>query len=493
VGCRSLHDGALGNWSAGPHGGFYRGAPRARRALKARMAIVGSACALTCTLKGGAARTCDDLPGKPASRAWKVRRTLCEGAAMLSIYSVSDVNRHIKQIVEGDEALSGIWVRGEISNFTYHTSGHMYFSLKDASARLRCVMFRGNNARLKFMPADGMLVFAFGSVGVYEKAGDVQLYVEDMMPAGTGSLYLAFLQLREKLAVEGLLDASRKRPLPRFPSVVGVVTSPTGAAVRDVITVISRRAPGTTVLVVPAQVQGDEAPESIVKALELVNRASALIDVVIVGRGGGSIEDLWAFNDERVARAIAGCKVPVISAVGHETDFTIADFVADRRAPTPSAAAEMAVPDLAETRQALLQLSLRLEAAAKAEVRRHREWFERVARSHVFRFPQDITRDHRQRLGDAHQRAVAAIARRLAEKREVFGALAARLDVLSPLGTLARGYAVVRTLPERRVVRGVRSVAEGDGVEVLLADGSVECVVTTVKEGGPNGRRGDED
>jgi Exodeoxyribonuclease VII large subunit (EC 3.1.11.6) len=306
---------------------------------------------------------------------------------MLTIYSVSDVNRRIKQVIEGDEFLSGIWVRGEISNFTYHTSGHMYFSLKDASARLRCVMFRGNNMRLKFMPADGMLVFAYGAVGVYEKAGDVQLYVEDMMPAGTGSLYLAFLQLRDRLAAEGLLDAARKRPLPRFPSVVGVVTSPTGAAVRDIITVISRRAPGTTILVVPAQVQGDEAPESIVKALDLVNRASALIDVVIVGRGGGSIEDLWAFNDERVARAIAGCKVPVISAVGHETDFTIADFVADRRAPTPSAAAEMAVPDMAETRQAFLQLSLRLEAAAKAEVRRHRERLERVARSHVFRFP----------------------------------------------------------------------------------------------------------
>lgn len=409
---------------------------------------------------------------------------------MLTIYSVSDVNKRIKQVIEGDEFLSGIWVRGEISNFTYHTSGHMYFSLKDASARLRCVMFRGNNIRLKFMPADGMLVFAYGAVGVYEKAGDVQLYVEDMMPAGTGSLYLAFLQLRDRLAAEGLLDAARKRPLPRFPSVVGVVTSPTGAAVRDIITVISRRAPGTTILVVPAQVQGDEAPESIVKALDLVNRASALIDVVIVGRGGGSIEDLWAFNDERVARAIAGCKVPVISAVGHETDFTIADFVADRRAPTPSAAAEMAVPDMAETRQAFIQLSLRLEAAARAEVRRHRERLERVARSHVFRFPQDITREHRQKLGDAYQRMAAAMAHKLSEKREAFGALAARLDVLNPLGTLARGYGVVRTLPERRVVRSVRSVARGDGVEVVLVDGSLECVVSTVKEGGPDADAG---
>ncbi|MGE5571906.1 MAG: exodeoxyribonuclease VII large subunit [Bacteroidota bacterium] len=412
---------------------------------------------------------------------------------MLTIYSVSDVARRIKQVIEGDESLSGLWVRGEISNFTFHTSGHMYFSLKDASARLKCVMFRGNNMYLKFRPADGMLVFAYGAVGVYEKGGDVQLYVEDLMPAGTGSLYLAFLQLRDRLATEGLLDAARKRPLPRFPSVVGVVTSPTGAAVRDIITVISRRAPGTTILLIPAQVQGDDAPESIVKALDLVNRASAFIDVVIVGRGGGSIEDLWAFNDERVARAIAGCKVPVISAVGHETDFTIADFVADRRAPTPSAGAEMAVPDMAETRRAVLQLSLRLEAAARTEVRRHRERLERVARSHVFRFPQEITREHRQRLADAQQRMSAAMTHKLSGEREEFGALAARLDVLSPLGTLARGYGMVRGLPGRRVVRTVRAVAPGDDIEVVLVDGRIECAVTAVEEGGPDAGRGRED
>ncbi len=411
---------------------------------------------------------------------------------MLAVYSVSDVNRYIKHVIEGDEALSGLWVRGEISNFTRHSSGHMYFSLKDAQARLKCVMFRGNNLRLRFVPADGMLVFVYGSVGMYEKGGDVQLYAEDMMPAGTGSLYLAFLQLREKLAAEGLFDAARKRALPGFPSVVAVVTSPTGAAVRDIINVISRRSPGTTILVVPAQVQGDEAPESIVRALGLVNRAGALVDVVIVGRGGGSIEDLWAFNDERVARAIAACKVPVISAVGHETDFTIADFVADRRAPTPSAAAELAVPDMAETRRAILQLSLRLESAARAEVRRHSEQLERVARSHVFRFPQEITREHRQRLADAYQRMSTVMTDRLSEKREAFGALAARLDVLSPLGTLARGYGIVRTLPGRRIVRSVRMVAPGDNIEVVLPDGGCECVVTTVEEGSLDAGRGDE-
>lgn len=406
---------------------------------------------------------------------------------MLTIHSVSEVNRHIKEIIESDGALSGIWVRGEISNFTLHSCGHMYFSLKDEYARLRCVMFRGHNFRLRFQPADGMLVFVYGAVGVYEKSGDVQLYVEDMMPAGTGSLYLAFLQLRDRLMQEGLLDPARKRELPRFPSVVAVVTSPTGAAVRDVITVISRRAPGTTILVVPAQVQGDEAPASIVKALDLVNRAG-FIDVVIVGRGGGSIEELWAFNDERVARAIAACKVPVISAVGHETDFTIADFVADRRAPTPSAAAEMATPDMADVRRGILHLTLRLESAARAGLKASRDRFQLVARSHVLRFPLEMTREYRQRLGEAYQRMSACILRSLQEKRESFGVLAAGLGALSPLGTLARGYGIVRRLPDRRVVRSVTGVVPGTDVEVVLADGSLECWVRAVKEGGPDGR-----
>ncbi len=410
---------------------------------------------------------------------------------MLTIYSVSDVSRRIKQIVEGDPVLAGVWVRGEVSNFTLHSSGHMYFSLKDASARIRCVMFRGRNSRLAFTPADGMLVLAFGSVGMYEKSGDVQLYVEDMMPAGTGSLYLGFLQLRDKLAREGLFDQARKRQLPRFPAVVAAVTSPTGAAIRDIITVISRRTPGTTVLVVPAQVQGDEAPESIVKALDMVNR-TALVDVVIVGRGGGSIEELWAFNDERVARAIAACRVPVISAVGHETDFTIADFVADRRAPTPSAAAEMATPDLAEVRRDVAQLALRLDAAARGVVARCRERLELAARSHVLRFPLELTREPRQALAEAEERVRASVLRTLQAGRERLGVLAAGLEARSPLGTLARGYGIVRTPVDRKIVRSVASVSVGDRVEVVLADGALGCDVAAVEEGRPDaGRRCD--
>ncbi len=408
---------------------------------------------------------------------------------MIAIRSVSEVCRRIRTAIEADEGLSGIWVQGEISNFNLHSSGHMYFSLKDEHARLRCVMFRGRNVRLRFQPADGMLVYAYGSAGMYERSGDVQLYVEDMMPAGTGSLYLAFIQLRDRLAQEGLLDPARKREIPKFPSVVAVVTSPTGAAIRDIVTVIRRRAPGTVVLLVPAQVQGDEAPESIVAAIELVNRAG-FIDVAIVGRGGGSVEELWAFNDERVARAIAACRVPVISAVGHETDFTIADFVADRRAPTPSAAAEMATPDMAEVRREVLQLTLRLESAARAGMRGSRDRLGLLVRSHVLRFPLEMTRDHRLRLGEACHRMSSAMVRRVQEARESFGALAAGLEARSPLGTLARGYGLVRRLPERGLVRSARGMAPGDEIEVVLVDGSLGCLVRTVEEGSPDaGRR----
>ena len=350
---------------------------------------------------------------------------------MLAIYSVSEVSRYIKGLIESDDFLSGVWIKGEISNFTLHSSGHMYFSLKDESGRLRCVMFRFQNSRLKFMPSDGMSVFAYGAIGMYERSGDVQLYVEEMMPSGTGSLHLAFLQLKEKLEKEGLFSPLRKRDLPRFPRVVAVVTSPTGAAVRDVITVISRRMPGTTILVVPALVQGNGAPESIVSAFELVNQAG-FIDVVIVGRGGGSIEELMAFNDESVARAIAACKVPVISAVGHETDFTIADFVADRRAATPSAAAEMAVPDISELEKTLFQLGLRLTGCMRAVVSDNKGKFQTLVRSHVLRFPMELTRDYRRCLSLSSDALYTATTGILSKKREGFRVLAGQLDGSDP-------------------------------------------------------------
>lgn len=409
---------------------------------------------------------------------------------MLAIYSVSELSKYIKGLVESDAFLSGVWVKGEISNFTFHSSGHMYFSLKDELGRLRCVMFRSFNSHLKFMPSDGMSVFAYGAIGMYERSGDLQLYVEDMMPSGTGSLYLAFLQLKEKLEKEGLFSPARKRELPKFPKVVAVVTSPTGAAVRDVITVISRRAPGTDILVVPARVQGDGAPESIVSALDLVNRAG-IIDVVIVGRGGGSIEELMAFNDERVARAIAASKVPVISAVGHETDFTIADFVADRRAATPSAAAEMAVPDLGEVARNLFQLSVRLNGGIRAAVLDSRGKLESLLRSHVLRFPMELTRDYRHRLSLAGDSLYSTTCGIFSKKREDFRVLVSQFDGLSPLATLARGYGVVRKLPDMVVVRSVTDLVPGEDVEVVLEDGSFRSTVDSVQEGSVHARRGE--
>ena len=400
---------------------------------------------------------------------------------MLAIYSVSEISKYIKGLIESDDFLAGVWIKGEVSNFTLHSSGHMYFSLKDESGRLRCVMFKSSNLRLRFMPSDGMSVFAFGALGMYERSGDVQLYVEDMMPSGTGSLYLAFLQLKEKLDKEGLFSPSRKRELPEFPEVVAVVTSPTGAAVRDVITVIKRRAPGVTVLVVPALVQGDDAPLSIVRALDLVNRAG-FIDVVIVGRGGGSIEELMAFNDERVARAIAASEVPVISAVGHETDFTIADFVADRRAATPSAAAEMAVPDMGELEKILFQLSLRMSGIIRTQVSDNNGKLRSLVRSHVLRFPMELTRDHRQRLSLTGDRLYAFTTGALSVKREDFKALAGRLDGLSPLRTLSRGYGFIRKLPGMSVVRSVGQVTPEEDLEVVLQDGRFTATVKSVKE-----------
>ncbi len=399
---------------------------------------------------------------------------------MLAVYSVSEISKYIKGLIESDDFLAGVWIKGEISNFTLHSSGHMYFSLKDESGRLRCVMFRSANLRLGFMPSDGMSVFAYGAIGMYERSGDVQLYVEDMMPSGTGSLYLAFLQLKEKLDKEGLFSPSRKRELPEFPKVVAVVTSPTGAAVRDVITVIKRRAPGVTVLAVPASVQGDDAPLSIVKALDLVNRAG-FIDVVIVGRGGGSIEELMAFNDERVARAIASCKVPVISAVGHETDFTIADFVADKRAATPSAAAEMAVPDTGELAKTVFQLSLRLSGIIRTQVSDNKGKLRMQVRSHVLRFPMELTRYHRQRLSLAVDRLYAFTTGAVSVKREDFKALAGRLDGLSPLRTLSRGYGFIRRLPDMTVVRSVGQVTPEEDLEVVLQDGRFTATVKSVE------------
>lgn len=390
------------------------------------------------------------------------------------IWTVSELTRAIKETLEGDERFINILVKGEISNFKHHTSGHMYFTLKDEHSRLKCVMFRSYNARLRFRPEDGLTVIAGGTLGVYEVAGEYQLYVEELYPAGQGALYLAFEQLKAKLQAEGLFDAARKRPLPKLPRTVGIVTSPTGAAIRDMISVLRRRFPNVNIVLAPAIVQGEAGPASVIRAIELLNRRSD-IDVLIVGRGGGSLEELWTFNDEGVARAIAASRIPVISAVGHETDFTIADFVADRRAPTPSAAAEIAVPERAALLQDVRDQEERLRLAVSKKVRQLRERLGYLTKSAALTRPMDRINQLRQQLDELFYRAEITFRRSLEGRRRRLEALAAKLDGLSPLGALARGYAICRIAATGQVVTAASQVSPGERLKVRVREGELLC------------------
>lgn len=391
------------------------------------------------------------------------------------VFTVSELTLYLQARLEGDPALQGMWVEGEVSNFTHHSSGHMYFTLKDSEARIRCVMFRGQNVRLRFRPGDGMSVMAHGAITVYARNGDYQLYVDAMEPSGLGSLFLAFEQLKQKLEHEGLFDPGRKRPIPVMPSTVALITSPTGAAVRDMIKVLRRRRRDLHILIIPARVQGDDAPPSIVSAIQTLKRLSR-VDVAIVGRGGGSIEELWAFNDERVARAIAGSPVPVISAVGHETDFTIADFVADLRAPTPSAAAELATADGTQYCRALDSLSNRMAAALKRSLALRRQQIERLMATPAFsRIDRRLAlrRQEADLLFDRLQRAMCTT---VTHRRHQLAGLMGRLDALSPLATLSRGYSVCLA-EDGRVIRKASQAGQGDRVSVVLSSGRLECRV----------------
>lgn len=393
---------------------------------------------------------------------------------MIQPLSVSQLNKYVKFLLEESDALRGLCVAGEISNFKNHYSGHWYFTLKDAGAAVPAVMFREANRRLGFVPQDGMRVVLWGRASLYERDGKFQLYADDMQPDGLGALYMAYEQLKERLAAEGLFDPERKRPLPVFPARVGVVTSGTGAAVQDILQILGRRCPAAEVILCPVLVQGAGAAEQIAAAVRLFNRKKAA-DVLIVGRGGGSLEDLWAFNEEVVARAVAGSEIPVISAVGHETDVTICDFAADLRAPTPSAAAELCVPDLSEVGELLSALRERMEYAVRRELQQRREALIRLVSRRVLQRPEELVYASRQRLDMVAQRLRRAMEGRVQEEKTRFARAAAALDAMSPLGVLGRGYSIA--LKEEKAVASVEDLAPGDRLKLMLRDGSCGVIV----------------
>jgi len=390
--------------------------------------------------------------------------------------TVSQLNRYVAELFQADELLVDAQVRGEISNFKHHTSGHMYFTLKDEHSQLRCAMFRGQNLRLRFRPEDGQRVVARGNVGVYEKRGEYQLYVTSVEFDGVGALFEAFEKLKKKLQAEGLFNEDRKQPLPRYPGRIGVITSVTGAAVKDVCRVLRRRFPAVDILILPTLVQGEEAPESIVRSLELAHQVDNL-DVLIVGRGGGSLEDLWAFNDERVARAVAAAQIPIISAVGHETDFTILDFVADVRAPTPSAAAEMAVPDREELQRRILRLSDSGVRCMSQMMVARREKLQNLVRRHALTHPRERIRQYRQTVDDLRERLARTLLSDVRLRRESLKVASGRLLALDPKAVLQRGYAIFRQRETGSVITSVDHARKGDLAEALLRDGIVPVIV----------------
>ena len=388
----------------------------------------------------------------------------------MQIYSVSQVTGYIKSLFDVDFLLQDVWVEGEISNYSQSSAGHVYFTLKDAQAQLRCVLWRSQVARLPYRPSNGNAVLVHGRTSVYEAQGSYQLYVDQIRPLGTGALFLQFEALKEKLENEGLFAAERKRTLPPFPRRLGIVTSPRGAALHDILQILQRRFPLVEVILAPTQVQGEEAPPQIVAAIEALN-AHTDVDAIIVARGGGSLEELWAFNDERVARAIFASRVPVISGVGHETDFTIADFVADVRAPTPSAAAEIAVPDqtvlrdqTGQWRDALVQAERQILADLHSKTEHTAGLLRRFS-------PQAMLDRRRQDLDNRRERIATQQKHRLALWRQRLSGMNLRLQALSPQATLERGYAIVSLRSNGAVVTRTGQVQSGDGIDVRVSDG----------------------
>ncbi|MGG1573692.1 exodeoxyribonuclease VII large subunit [Fictibacillus sp. NRS-1165] len=438
--------------------------------------------------------------------------------------TISSVTRYIKRVFEEDDNLNNVWVRGELSNVKRHSRGHLYFTLKDEHSKVNAVMFSGNNRFLSFQPEEGMKVLIQGEISVYEPQGQYQLYARTMKKDGVGNLFLAYEELKRKLESEGLFNSSRKKKVPSFPDEIGVITSPTGAAVRDIITTIRRRFPIAKVTVYPVLVQGSGAAASIAKAIEKANRGPS--DVLIIGRGGGSIEELWAFNEELVVRAIYGSTIPVISAVGHETDFTIADFVADLRAPTPTAAAELAVPHIAELHDRLAQRNFRLTRAVGDQIAQYRQRLSRLQKSYAFRYPDQLIKQKEVELDRVLEMMTREMNRNIERQKSKirqmqkqlsyfspgdqilkmkekqlklgkslirsmqqqvkgsqsgFQGKLSRLNALNPLAVMERGYSLVYREDEQ-LVKSVKQIQPGDTIKVRLQDGKLDCQVWGLEE-----------
>ncbi|MCX7772452.1 MAG: exodeoxyribonuclease VII large subunit [Clostridia bacterium] len=387
--------------------------------------------------------------------------------------TVSGLTGYMKQLVDNDMLLSHVWVTGEISNYKHHTSGHMYFSLKDETAVIKCVMFKTQNIRLKFRPEEGMQVILRGYVSVYPLGGTYQLYADEMQPAGTGALYLAFEQLKQKLEARGCFDASRKKPIPVLPRAIGVVTSPTGAVIRDITQILTRRYPNARIVLYASAVQGSEAPAQLIKGIKVFNRLKN-VDVIILARGGGSLEDLWPFNDETLALTILESEIPIISAVGHETDYSISDFVADLRAPTPSAAAELVMPEKNALKDGLARTQKRLSTALMHRLKAEKSRIKRLENVRSLRRPVELVNQKRQRLDVLEQRLVQRSRNRLDRFKSDLRVAAGKLNALSPLTVLSRGYSVAQK-DDGTVVSSVKSLKPGEGFVLTVADGKIQA------------------
>ena len=391
------------------------------------------------------------------------------------VVTVSELNSYVKEFIDANPIFNNIYVKGELSNFKHHSSGHCYMSLKDETSSIKAVMFKYSAMKLKFEPEDGMKVIVCARVSVYERDGVYQLYIEDMQPDGVGALHIKFEQLKEKLSKEGLFDERYKKKLPSFPETIGVVTSPSGAAVRDIINVVKRRYKKVNIIIFPATVQGEDAYKSIVEGIKYFNQNK--VDVMIVGRGGGSSEDLWCFNEEAVARAIFASSVPVVSAVGHETDFTISDFAADLRAPTPSAAAELCVPDVSDVGEYTESMRKRLKVSITKMLELNRQKVLSIKNRNIFLYPERIFEKQNQYLFETSGKLTNAFSKNLTLMRERFVKNISKLDSLSPLKVLKRGYSFLED-EKGNIIASVSKIEINDNIRLKLADGTLKCKVT---------------